>query len=59
MISNIFEILGTAQAEYKLSQIEWCWEYINKIRSLILEKFDRISALTLEELDEHIKDKME
>ena len=47
------DIYGDAMAEYKVDKQEWCKTYIVEMRKILLEKYDMISAQTLEYIEKH------
>lgn len=48
-------ILGNALANYNTSKSEWCYEYMTIMRKMIFEKYDHVSAHTLEYIEEQTK----
>lgn len=48
-------ILGEALSNYEQSKVEWCYNYMREMRSIVLKKFDSICAHTLEYIENHTK----
>lgn len=48
-------ILGEAQANFNHEKIAWCNDYMKTMREIVLNKYDAISAHTLEYIENHIK----
>ena len=48
-------ILGDAMANYNHDRVNWCYTYMAKMRENVLNKFDAISAHTLEYIENHTK----
>ena len=47
--------MGEALAMYDTRQLEWCNQYIKRLREIELKKFDEISAKVFEFMDVHTK----
>ena len=48
-------ILGDALSIYNTEKIEWCNEYVKRMREIVHKKFDAIAAHTLEYIENHTK----
>lgn len=48
-------ILGEAMANYNHEKVAWCLEYMKEMRGIVLQKFDAISAYTLEYIENYTK----
>jgi hypothetical protein len=48
-------ILGEALATYNTDKINWCRDYMADMRSIVLKKFDAISAHVLEYIENQTK----
>lgn len=48
-------ILGEAHSNYNHDKVAWCEDYMIQMREIVLQKFDAISAHTLEYIERHIK----
>ena len=55
VIREMQNILGEAISNYNHEKIEWCNHYTNNMREIIMEKFDAITAFTLEYIENHTK----
>jgi cancer susceptibility candidate protein 1 len=55
VIRSMQNILGEALANYNNEKVEWCYNYMAQMREIVLQKFDSISAHTLEYIENHIK----
>ncbi len=48
-------ILGEALSNYEQSKVQWCYNYMREMRSIVLKKFDAICAHTLEYIENHTR----
>ena len=55
VIRTMQNILGDAMANYNHDRVNWCYTYMAKMRENVLNKFDAISAHTLEYIENHTK----
>ena len=44
VVKSIQKILGEARAQYDYEKVKWCEDYLEKIRAMIILKYDNISA---------------
>lgn len=55
VIREMQNILGEALSNYEQSKVEWCYNYMREMRSIVLKKFDAICAHTLEYIENHTR----
>jgi hypothetical protein len=48
-------IYGEALANYNTEKVEWCQVYMKRMKEIVQNKFDAISAFTLEYIENHTK----
>ena len=55
IICSMQDKLGEAKAMYDKNMVDWCYEHINILRTIELQKFDEISAKIFEFMDVHTR----
>lgn len=55
VIRQMQSILGEALANYNHDRVKWCQDYMQQMRSIVIQKFDAISAHTLQYIENHTK----
>ena len=55
VIRSLQDKRGEALAMYDREKLQWCHDYMDKLRGIELAKFDEVSAHILEYMDLHTK----
>jgi len=55
VIKSINLMLAEAMAQYDYNKINWCQEYIDKLREIIIHKYDVISTFILTHIEKYTK----
>lgn len=55
VIRQMQNILGKALSNYNTSKAEWCYKYMQDMRSIIFEKYDEVTAYILEYIEDYTK----
>ena len=55
VVKKLQTILGEAMSQYDYAKIKWCEDYMERLRTVIVNKFDKVSANVFSYIDKYIK----